>query len=158
MKRSLIIIFTAIIFLSFTKSTDCRNFNFGTSSEIVMKSETSIFMKKELLAHNLVSITFIELAPTANYLHIYTFHNNKLNGLKTKKFSLTGDNSMMNVMSDYREAYIKYTKDCNAIIKEETEKKFGLKSFSLEVKNKKVFVKMVRESQDYFLVESILQK
>jgi hypothetical protein len=159
MKTCYTILLSAILLLSWTNSNDCRNFNFGSSSEIVMKKETAIFMKRELLSHNLIGITFIEHGSDANYLHTYTFHSDRLNGLKTKKLSLIGDNSMMNALYDYRQALIKYsTNCCGAKIKEKTDKEFGLRSFSLEMKNKKIFVNLIQERGEYFLVESILKK
>src|SRR5207248_1166513 len=100
----------------------------------------------------------VEHGTNSNYLHTYTFHNGKLNGLKSKKLSIVGDNSMINALSDYRVAFLKYNSICGVKIKEKVEKEFGLKSFSLEMKNKKIFVKMIKESEEYFLVENILQK
>ncbi|MFL5728877.1 MAG: hypothetical protein ACJ75J_05245 [Cytophagaceae bacterium] len=123
-----------------------------------MSRETAIFMKKEEVSHNLVGLTFVEHTSNANFLHTYTFHNGKLNGLKSKKLSTIGDNSYVNALSDFREAFARYNSNCSVKIKEKTDSQSGLKSFALEMKTKKIFVNMVHENSEYFLVESVLQK
>jgi hypothetical protein len=157
MKTCFTLLFAAIIFVSWTNSNDCRIFDFGSSPESVMKMETAIFMKKESISHNLIGLTFVEHGNTSNYLYTYTFHNAKLNGLKIKKLSATGDNSLINVLSDYRAAYSRYNANCGVKIKEKA-KEFGLKSFSVDMNNKKVFVNMIKDSEEYYLVENIIQK
>ena len=158
MKKCFTILFAAIIFVSWTNSEDCRIFSFGSSPESVMNNETAIFMRKELISHNLVGLTFVEHGATSNYVFTYTFHNGKLNGLKSKKLSNIGDNSMINVLNDYRACFAKYNSNCGAKIKEKTDKEFGLKSFSVEMKNKKIFVNMVKDCEEYFLVENIIAR
>jgi hypothetical protein len=158
MKIRFILLFAIISCVSWTKSNDCRIFDFGSTPENVIKKETAIFLREENISHNLTGLTFVEHGPSSNYLFTYTFHNGKLNGLKSKKFSTIGDNSMLNALTDYRAAYSRYSANCGVKIKEKFDKEFGLKSFSLEMKNKKVFVNITKDSEEFFLVENIIQK
>jgi hypothetical protein len=159
MRRFIALSLVLVLCISWTNSSDCRIFNFGSTPEQVMDKETALFMKKENLSHNLIGLTFVEHGNVANYLHTYTFHNGKLNGLKSKKLSAVGDNSMINALNDYQSAYTRYkSSNCGVKIKEKIDNELGLKSFSLEITNKKIFVNMIIDSGEYFLVENILQK
>ena len=147
------------LFFSWTKSFDCRNFNFGASPEMVLKGETATLISQENLAHNLKGISFAEFKDGANYIITYTFHHNLLNGLKIKKMSLTGDNTMLNALEDYKAAYARYNATCATHkIVEKTDKTNGLKGFEITYTNKKIFVNIVKESQDFFLTENVIKK
>jgi hypothetical protein len=155
------IIFLSIPFflLSFTNTFDCRNFNFGVSPETIIKGETAILLKEEVLAHNLKGVSFVETKEEANYILTYTFHLNKLNGLKIKKMSLTGDNTMMTAIEDYKAAFARYNATCGSTpIVEKRDKVSGLKFFEIEQANKKIFVNVVNESEEFFLTENIIKK
>lgn len=156
MKYFLILLsFTA---LSFTNSTpDCRNSRFGDSPSEVRRSESAQFVKEELLLHNLKGLTFTEITNDAIILYTYTFHLEKLNGLKIKKVSRKGDNSYLNAYSNYVEALSRYRSNCDIRIKEKIEEE-GLRSFKATSNRTKVYVMMQKESQDIFLVENIFKK
>jgi hypothetical protein len=142
--------------LSSTKAFDCRYFDFGATPEMILKGETATFISKENLAHNLKGISFVEHLDSASYMFTYTFHQDKLNGLKIKKISITGENTMINALADYKAAYTRYNALCGGKLVEKTDN--GLKAFTVEQTNKKIFVNITRESEDFFLTENIIKK
>ncbi|MBX9850889.1 MAG: hypothetical protein K2X86_03940 [Cytophagaceae bacterium] len=155
--RKYLLIILCFISFSFSTDKECRNFDYGVSPENVKANETAAFVKEEVLLHNLKALTFAEYKPEANYLCTYIFHCNKLNGVKIKKMSTTGDNSLLNAMSNYSEALAKYNANCEFKIKEKIADK-GLKSFHTTSHNSKIYVMIVEENHDFFLVESIFKK
>jgi hypothetical protein len=147
-----------LLSLSFTNvNRDCRNFSFGDAIETVRANESLEFVKEEMLSHNLKGLTFVEFEAYAIVLYTYTFHFEKLNGLKVKKLARYGDNSYLNAYNNYKAALTRYSSDCEAHIKEKVEDK-GLRSFHFTSNNKKVYVMMQEENDDYFMVENIFKK
>lgn len=155
------IIFLSLIIFSFTSKVtenDCRNFNYGVSSEFVKANEQGEFVREEMLSHDLKGLTYVEFNPTSTILYTYTFHFDKLNGLKIKKLSPNGDNSYLNAYNNYKETLSKYITDCEGYrIKESVDGK-GLKSFHISNSKSKIYVMMEQDNQDYFLVENIFKK
>jgi hypothetical protein len=161
MKKYILLLIIPVMFVSWTwtQPADCRTFNFGATPEMILKGETAVYLNQEDLAHNLKGISFAEFKDGANYVLTYTFHHNLLNGLKIKKMSLTGDNTFINAMEDYKAAHARYSAgDCGKRIVDKTDKTNGLKAFEISFTNKKVFVNIINESGDYFLTENIIKK
>jgi len=147
-----------LVSFSFTNvSRDCRHFSFGDAIETVRATESLEFVKEEMLSHNLKGLTFVEFEDESIVLYTYTFHFEKLNGLKIKKVARYGDNSYLNAYNNYKEALTRYTSDCDAHIQESVEDK-GLRSFHFTSNNKKVYVMMQEENEDYYMVENIFKK
>jgi hypothetical protein len=162
MKKYFLLLIPVLLFsftFSWTQSFDCRTFNFGATPEMILKGESAVLLKEEVLAHNLKGISFVENKDEANYILTYTFHLNKLNGLKIKKMSLTGDNNMMTAMEDYKVAFARYNANCGTTpLVEKRDKVSGLKFFEIEQTNKRIFVNIIKESEEYFLTENIIKK
>lgn len=147
--------FTAFSFVSNNK--DCRNSSFGDSPEAVRANETASFVKEEMLLHNLKGLSFTETKGDAIYLYTYTFHLGKLNGLKIKKMSRSGDNTYLYAYGNYVEALSKYSSNCDIKIKERHQNE-GLRSFHTISSRSKIYVMMQKELQDIYLVENIFKK
>jgi hypothetical protein len=160
MKKYVITLLLPFLFLSWTwtQPNDCRTFNFGATPEMILKGETAVFLSQEDLAHNLKGISFAEFKDGANYILTYTFHHGLLNGLKIKKMSLTGDNTFINALEDYKAVLNRYNATCGNRIVEKIDKTNGLKAFEISYTNKKIFVNIVNESGDYFVTENIIKK
>jgi hypothetical protein len=159
MKKYLLLLLAPTLFFSWINSFDCRTFNFGATPEMIIKGETAILLKEEVLAHNLKGVSFVENKDEANYILTYTFHLNKLNGLKIKKMSLTGDNTMIAALEDYKNAVSRYNATCASTpLVEKRDKITGLKFFEIEQSNKKIFVNIIKESEEFFLTENIIKK
>jgi len=148
-----------LITSSFTTEIEkeCRNSSFGATIQTVKLNETAIFVKQENILHNLKSLTFVDYGVEANYIYTYTFHSEKLTGLQIKKTSISGDNSFMNAADDYNTVIDKYNLNCKIKIKEAVSDQ-GLKSFKLTSPKREIYVMVVRENQDFFLVEKIFKK
>src|SRR6185312_14473600 len=98
----LILVLTVLVLSSFTLSdSDCRSFSFGVTEAEVMKGEKGNFIGKSDLIHNLKGLTFLDYQNDAVYFHTYIFHNGGLYGLKTKKASLTGNDTKLNAVKEY---------------------------------------------------------
>lgn len=151
----LLLSFSAFSFVSNHK--DCRNSSFGDSPQAVRSAETAQFVNEEMLLHNLKGLTFSEIKDDGIYLYTYTFHLNKLNGLKIKRMDRNGENSYLTAYNSYLETLSRYKSDCNAHIKEKIEDE-GLRSFRVTSTRTKAYVMMQRELQDIFLVENIFKK
>ena len=157
-----ILILAVVVLASFTFSdSDCRNFSFGTTEAEVMKNANGNFVGKSELIHNLKGLTFLNYEADGIYFNTYIFHNGGLYGLKTKKASLTGNDTKLNAVKEYDESLKKYNSSC---IKEqitETKDKSvdqDLKCFTVSYPNKTIFVNIEKESTEYFLVETTMQK
>jgi hypothetical protein len=157
MKYLYLVLMSLTIFSFTTEEKECRNFNFGARLQTVKSNETANFIKEEVLLHNLKSLTFVEHKPEASYLYTYTFHSETLTGLKIKNMSSEGDNSFINADNNYKKAKNKYSLNCELKINEIAGDK-GLKSFQVTSPKSKIYVMIVQENQDFYLVENILKK
>jgi hypothetical protein len=157
MKYLYLLLLSFVVFSFTAEEKDCRHFNFGSSLQTVKSKETANFLKEEVLLHNLKALTFVEHKLDASYLYTYTFHCETLTGLKIKNMSIQGDNSFVNADENYRKAKNKYSLSCEVKIKETVGDK-GLKSFQVTSPKRKIYVMMVQENHDFFLVEKIFKK
>ncbi len=151
-----------VVLASYTSAEyDCRNFNFGVSEATVRSQEQGNFIGEKPLIHNLRGLTFIDYQPDAIYFHTYIFHNGGLYGLKTKKASLSGNDTKINALKEYDETLKKYYSSC--IKGQLTESKDhssdkDLNCFTVTYPNKTVYVNIEKESTEYFLTETTMQK
>jgi hypothetical protein len=157
MKYLYLILMSFPIFSFTTEEKDCRHFNFGSSLQTVKSKETANFLNEEILLHNLKALTFVEHKAEASYMYTYTFHCEMLTSLKIKNMSTEGDNSFLNADENYRKAKDRYSLSCEVKIKETVGDK-GLKSFQVTSPKRKIYVMMVQENQDFYLVEKFFRK
>jgi len=159
----LVLAFAVLILSSFTFSdSDCRTFSFGVTEAEVMKGEKGNFIGTSELIHNLKGLTFLDYENDGVYFHTYIFHNGSLYGLKSKKASLTGNDTKLNAVKEYEESLKKYNSACEKEQITETKDKSidsgDLKCFTVSFPNKTIFVNIEKESTEYFLVETTMQK
>ena len=160
--KLILALFAVLVLASFTTSeSDCRNFSWGTPEAEIMKGETANYIGESELIHNLKGLTFLDYQTDGIYFHTYIFHNGGLYGLKTKKASLTGNDTKLNAVKEYDEYLKKYQSSCiKGQLTESKDHSIGenLDCFSVSYPNKTVFVNIQKESTEYFLMETTMQK
>lgn len=133
---------------------DFRNAKWGDSPEVVLKNETLAFVNKTT-TNKIMHLNFVEFTNEEVYLtHSYMFYNNQLIGVKTKTAFLTKDNSKYNVEQLYNKTYQSYLEKYQTL---NEEKENNVSKFNVVLRDKKIYVEMKREENEYFLVESIMK-
>jgi len=159
-----------LVLASFTSTeSDCRNFKWGSSETEVKAKEKSNYIGEKSLIHNLRGLTFIDYQKDGIYLHTYVFHNGGLYGLKTRKSSLSGNDTKLNALHEYDEMLKKYSsyciKDQLVEVNDQSLGEQGLKCFQITYPNKTVFVSIEKELNtfnkdfsEYYLTETTMKK
>jgi len=150
------IIFTVGFFLVLitAKAQDFRNANWGDSPEEVFKKETLALVNKTT-NNKIMHLNFVQFTESDVYLtYSYMFYNNQLIGVKTKTAYLTKDNSRYNVEQLYNQTYRSYQEKYQNL---NEEKENNVSKFNIVLKDKKIYVEMKGEANEYFLVESIMK-
>lgn len=155
-KLALAIILLQISLKAF--SQDFRNAHWGDLPDSIKKYETAVFMSEESMDKHLSTQSFFEFKDKNIATYIYLFRDKKLYGVRCKISNLDGENSKYKALNMYTEFYEKYKALYPESISEKPSDSEGLKSFEIRLPNKKIYVNVKKENQDYFLYESFFKQ
>ncbi|MFN3404682.1 MAG: hypothetical protein ACK40G_11340 [Cytophagaceae bacterium] len=152
-----VVIFFLTLFFYNANCQDFRNVNWGDSPDEVKRKESAGLLKETPnSAKGVENLTYVEFTQSdLYYTYTYVFHENKLIGVRIKTAFLN-ENSKFKAMNSYTEIYGAYQAKYENV-KEEKKSNDEFKSFNVTLKDKKIYVGVKKENNEFFLTESIFK-